>query len=170
MRVEVEGLGRLVNQLEKFSPEVSKVLKTELKQAATGVVKAARGLYPNDGLSNWGMWTADGSRGGQNAGGRDLGYIGGMARRGVKVATNRYRRAGVTTAFGYDVVSSTPMGAIYELMGATGAVMARNMNAKHPRPAGNKPRAIFPAYYAAMPQALEQIEAAIRKAEQEVGR
>jgi hypothetical protein len=170
LQVKVEGLAQLINQLEKFSPEVSKILKKELRQGADNVAKAARGLYPSSGLSNWGMWTADGSRGGKSSGGRDLGYIGSWARKGVKVQTNRYRRTGVTTGFGYDVVQTTPMGAIYELMGAGSGNMARNMNAAHPRPAGKKPRAMFPAYYEGMPAAQEQIQAAIRKAETEVGR
>jgi hypothetical protein len=168
MHVKVEGLARLVNQLEKFSPEVSKALKSEMRKGAGIVASEAKSLIPNSGLSNWGAWSDSGT-------GRDLGFIGSWVKKGITPKTNRYRRRGVTTAFGYDVVSSTAAGAIYEVAGpgnktrdARGQGFVRNLNRS--RNEAPLPRTLFPAYYEGMSRAVPAIEAAIREAERKVGR
>lgn len=165
MRVEVDGLARFINRLEKFDPEVSKILKSDMRSAASLVAAASKRRLPDSGLRNWGAWWN---------GNRDLGYIGSWVRGGVSVVTNRYRRSGVTVGFGYDVINKTPSGNIYEVIGSKRRVTGRrgarfvdNVNAKHG--SGPLPRTLFPAYYDAMPQTRSLIEAAIREAERKVG-
>ena len=145
MRVEVEGLAKLVNQLEKFSPEVSKVLKADLRKGASKVAGASKGLIPSDtALSGWGKWTDSETD-------RGLDFIGSWARSQVSVQANRYRRSGVTTSFGYSVISKNPGAAIFETAGPgnrtrgeAGRRFVRNVNRKH----GSKPlpRTLYPAY------------------------
>lgn len=168
MRVEVDGLSGLVNQLEKFSPDVSKALKSELRKAAGKVASASKSLIPDDALSNWGRWTDSDT-------GRDLSFLGHVIKTGVAPMTNRYRRGGVTLSFGYDVASKTPGGSIYEVAGPgtrtrgpAGDRFVVNLNRK--RNGGPLPRSLYPAYYAAMPAAQKQIEDAVRDAERKVGR
>lgn len=168
MEVKVEGVARLINQLEKFSPEVSKALKKDMRKGADVVAAAARKRVPNDGLTNWGAWSSI-------TDGRDLGFIGAWVKRGIKVDANRYRRAGVTTAFGYSVVSSTPAGNIFEVAGTgkrvsgrRGRGFVRNLNAA--QGSGPLPRTLYPAYYEGIGQARALIEAAVREAERKVGR
>jgi hypothetical protein len=161
---KVENLAQTINFLERFNEDVSKVLKKELKSGANEVAKASRSLIPNDGLSNWGQWSEDGTRGGKNTGGRDLGFIGAWVKRGIVVETQRTRSSGTTVGYGYRVVSKSAPGAIYELAGSETKTegMGLAMNKKHPT--NNYPRTLFPAYYEAMPRALQKIEAALDKA------
>lgn len=172
INVETEGLAKLVNQLEKFSPDVSKELKSRLRDAANQVAKGARSLIPDDALSNWGQWTS-------SRDGRDLGFIGAWAKTGIKPAANRYRRAGVTVGFGYSVVSNTPGGNLYEVVGKgtrqsvgsgeRGFTFVGNLNNKRNGPE-RLPRTLYPAYYNVMPKVQDQIESAVRDAERKVGR
>ena len=83
--------------------------------------------------------------------------------------------SGVTTAFGYSVVSSTPSGNIFEVVGSgrrtrgrRGRAFASSLNRQHG--AGPLPRTLFPAYYEGIDDARRMIEAAIRDAERKVGR
>jgi hypothetical protein len=161
-KVDVDGVGPLINQLERFDKDVAKVLKTEMRAGANEVAKAAREMIPESGLRNWGAWT-------YSKDGRDLGFIGSWVKRGITVSQQRNRQSGITIGFGYDVVTKTPAGSIYELAGSkSDEPMSRAMRKKHP--VTNYPRTLFEAYYAGMPQAKAKIEAAIKKAEEKVGR
>lgn len=168
MLVKVDGLARLVNQLEKFSPEVSKALKSEMRSGAQIVAKEAQSRVPGIALTTWGAWTAAKT-------GRDLSFNGNAVKRGIKPVTNRYRRRGATVAFGYDVVSSTPAGNIYEVAGPgtrttspAGEAFVRSLNRAWG--SGPLPRTLFPAYYAGIDRARSQILDALRDAERKVGR
>jgi hypothetical protein len=161
-KVDVDGVAPLINQVERFNKDVAKVLKTEMRAGANEVAKAARELVPDSGLRNWGAWT-------YSKDGRDLGFIGSWVKRGITVSTQRNRMSGITVGFGYDVVTRTPAGSIYELAGSkSDEPMSRAMRKK--RGSGPYPRTLFPAYYQAMPDAKAKIQAAITKAEGEVGR
>lgn len=157
------NLAESVDALEKFDSEVGKILKKEMRAGANEVAKAARKKIPNSGLTNWGAWTYSGD-------GRDLGFIGGWVKRGIAVETKRSRSRGSTVALGYRVVSKSAAGAIFELAGSKnksdglGLAMSKNHRTN------NYPRTLFPAYYEAMPKAIEKIEAAIRKAEPAIGK
>jgi len=168
VQIKVDGLAKLVNQLEKFSPEVSKALKSEMRSGAQIVAKEAQSRVPSVALTTWGAWTEAKS-------GRDLSFSGSAVKRGIKPVTNRYRRRSATVAFGYDVVSTTAPGNIYEVAGPgtrttgpAGDAFVRNLNSAWG--SGPLPRTLFPAYYAGIDRARAQIENAIRDAERKVGR
>jgi hypothetical protein len=76
----------------------------------------------------------------------------------------------MTVGFGYRVVSKSAAGAIYELAGSVTKTegMGLAMN-KDKRRTNNYPRTLFPAYYAAMPKAMQKIEAALDKATRSFG-
>jgi hypothetical protein len=164
-QVRIEGLGRLINQIEKFDQDVSKELKKELGKASDLIVAAAKTDVRGNALSGWGPWTAlDTSR--------DLSYNPAAVASGIKKQAHRYRRRGVTVAFGHDVVQMDPAGAIYEFAGSkneSGEFFAANVVAKH-GPVGKIPRRLGKAYYKAMPEANARILAAIEKAQKAVGK
>jgi hypothetical protein len=171
-KFETINLAASVDALEKFDSEVGKILKKEMRAGANEVAKAARKRIPNSGLSNWGMWTSE-----EN--GRDLGFIGSWVKRGIVVETKRSRNRGSTVALGYRVVTKSVAGAIYELAGGStkgyrgrrlGGSQKFRQNIRDKNNNGPYPRTLFPAYYEAMPKAIEKIEAAIRKAEPAIGK
>jgi hypothetical protein len=160
---DTKNIAQNINFLETFNKEVAKILKKEIRAGANEVAKAARKRIPKAGLSNWGQWTEDGTRGGKNTSGRDLGFIGSWVKRGIVVETTRSRNRGATVAYGHKVVTKTAAGAIFELAGSKSkSPMALAMKKEHPT--NNYPRTLFAAYYEAMPTALEKIEAAVEKA------
>ena len=151
-----KNLAQNIHFLETFNNDVAKILKKEIRQGANEVAKASRRRIPQSGLRNWGAWT-------YSRDGRDLGFIGGWVKRGIVVETNRSRARGKTVSYGHRVVSKTPAGAIFELAGSKSkSPMALAMKDKHS--VANYPRTLFPAYYEAMPAALQKIEAAVEKA------
>jgi hypothetical protein len=165
LRVKTENLGPLINQLEKFDKGVAKDLKKELSSASDLVVKAARSSVDGVPVSNWGKWI-------ESSKGRDLSYDPGAVRKGYRRITNRYRRGGATISFGQDVSQMDPAGAVFEFVGTKSSTdFARFLNKRFgPVPAGGKmPRRLGPAYYSAMGEARQQVEAAIRKAQARVG-
>lgn len=164
MRLDVDGLAPLINRLEKFDKDVSKELKSEMRKGAQIVQKAAQSTVSGFPISGWGDW---------NAGGRDLGYDPAAVKRGFKVATNRYRRRGVTTAFGYDVVQSNAGGSVFEVIGDKSRVTdergAQFVDSVVASRSGRTPRTLIPAYYAGITQARERIESALKSAMRKVG-
>lgn len=172
MRMTVEGIAPFINRLEKFDKDVSKVLKKDMRRAADEVRKAAVKRVPNNPVSGWGRWRQNG---------RDLDYDVSRVKKSYKTVTNRYRRLGVTAAFGYSTVTENAAAAIFEQIGAdtpqgntswfSSAQFRRtvvNRHGQRPRVKGGK-RILFPAYYEAMPKARREIERAIRAAERKVG-
>lgn len=170
MRVDVQGLAALVNRLEKFDKDVSKVLKNELKSAASIVASNATARQPSTVLSGWGRWIDAGVMP-RSTGGRDLSY----AKKGYKVKTARYRKRGVTTGFGMDVMAVGAGAGILEFAGSenrTPSFTEPIVSIFGAVPQGSKgfmPRILLPAYYAGMKEAKPIIEAAIRDAERKVG-
>jgi hypothetical protein len=162
VRVEVDGVGPFISRLEKFDKDVAKVLKGEMRAGAREVSNAAKSQVSGLALSNWGPW---------NHKGRDLGFNASKARGGYKVQTSRYRKRGVTVAFGYDVAQKSPGGAVLEGAGKSDTNFTRNIIGKWgPRPnARGGKRILLPAYYTGIKPATERIEKAIRDAERKVG-
>lgn len=164
MRLEVDGLGPLINRFEKFHKDIGPTLKKEMRGGAAIVQKAAQSTVSGFPISGWGNW---------NSGGRDLSYDPAAVRRGFKVATNRYRRRGVTTAFGYDVVQSNAGGSVFEVIGDKSRVTdergAQFVDSVVGSRGGKKPRTLIPAYYAGITQARERIESALKSAMRKVG-
>ena len=165
MKFEVEGLAPFVNRLEKFDKDVSKELKAEMRKGADVVAKAAQSTVGGVPISGWGVW---------NHQGRDLGYNPSKVRSGFKVATNRYRRRGVTAAFGYDVVQSNAGGSVYEVIGdksrTTDSRGEQFVDAVVSRSSARRnPRTLIPSYYEGIEQARERITAALKVAMRRVG-
>lgn len=164
MKFEVEGLAPFINRLEKFDKDVSKELKEGMKSGAGVVAKAAQSTVGGMPISGWGAWTN---------GSDDLGYRPPKVKSGFKVATNRYRRRGVTTAFGYDVVQANAGGAVFEVIGdksrTTGARGDQFVDAVVAGRPGKTPRTLVPAYYEGFEQARARITAALKVAMRRVG-
>ena len=157
--VDIQGIAKTIDFLERFDKETAKVLKKDIKAGANEVAKASRALIPHDGLRNWGAWT-------YSRDGRDLGFIGSWVKRGIVTETQRTKMSGITVGFGYRVVTKTPAGAIYELAGSrSNEPMPRAINKK--RPVNRYPRTLFEAYYSAMTHVQEKVAEAIRKLERE---
>lgn len=162
LNFKIENIAQTINFLERFNTDVAKILKKEMKSGANEVAKASRSLIPHDGLTNWGQWT-------YSRDGRDLGMIGAFVKRGIVVETNRSRARGSTVGFGYRVVSKSAAGAIYELAGFKTKNEGMGLAMNKERPTNNYPRTLFPAYYKAMPKAVQKIEAALDKATRSFG-
>ena len=165
MKFDVEGLAPFINRLEKFDKDVSKELKAEMKKGADVVAKAAGSTVSGVPISGWGTW---------NHQGRDLGYNPSKVKSGFKVATNRYRRRGVTAAFGYDVVQANAGGSVYEVIGdksrVTGPQGEQFVDSVVAASSGRRnPRTLVPAYYEGIEQARERIKAALKDAMRKVG-
>lgn len=165
LRFEVDGLAPLINRLEKFDKDVSKELKSEMRKGADVVARAAKSTVTGQPISGWGVWNHEG---------RDLGYNPSKVRSGFKVATNRFRRTGVTVAFGYDVVQANAGGSVFEVIGdhsrttdARGDQFVDSVVGRSS--ARRKPRTLIPAYYEGIEQARERITEAVREAERKVG-
>lgn len=172
IRASVDGIGPFVSRLEAFDKDVAKVLKREMKQASDLVRKEAVGRIPNNPLSGWGPWTS---------GGRNLGYDKSTVMKSYKTTTDRYRRRGVTVAYGYSVVTENPAASIFETIGAskpkgnTGWRSSQqfrrriiNDHGVRPNVKGGK-RILLPSYYAVIGQVRERVRNAIRDAERKVG-
>lgn len=172
MRIKAEGIAPFINRLEKFDKDVSKELKKEMRRGADEVRQEAVRRVPNNPLSSWGRWIQNG---------RDLSYDPGSVRKSYKTVTNRYRRLGVTAAFGYSTVTENAGAAIFEQIGAERAKgntdwrsssqfrrYVANRHGVRPRVKGGK-RVLVPAYYAVIPRVQERIQKAIREAERKVG-
>ena len=166
MKFEVEGLAPFINRLEKFDKDVSKELKAEMKKGADVVAKAAGSTVSGVPISGWGTW---------NHQGRDLGYNPSKVKSGFKVSTNRYRRRGVTAAFGYDVVQANAGGSVYEVIGDKSRVAEGTQGEQFVdsvvanSSARRNPRTLVPAYYEGIEQARERIKAALQVAMRRVG-
>jgi hypothetical protein len=172
VRLTVTGIAPFINRLEKFDKDVSKALKKEMRAGADLVRQEAIGRVPANPVSNWGTWINNG---------RDVSYDQGAVRRSYKTVTNRYRRLGVTAAFGYSTVTESPAGAIFEQIGAeqakgntswrSSAQFRRTVVNRHgvrPNVKGGK-RILVPSYYAVIGKVNDRITAAIREAERKVG-
>jgi hypothetical protein len=170
-------LASLINRLEKFDKENSKLLKKDIKSAANRVVGAARGYHRGNVLRNWGTWIDAGTQPKSTAG-RNLGY-----KNSYKLKTMRYRQSGVTTSFGYDAVAGQPGTGVFQFAGSKGtgprtmtggmALFRQQIVGKFgPVPKGRgkpMPRVLASAYYQVMPDVTKEIEQAIDRAMRKVG-
>lgn len=167
-----DNSAEFINRLEKFDPDVSKALKKEIRQASGDIVKASRSIWDSYGLPlhNWGY-------GWNTSTGRDLVFHGSAAKGGVKARQYRARKAGVTVAYGYQVVQTNAAAAIFELAGSDndeskdtrGGSNTFNQNLLNKYPNAPFPRVLYPSYYAGIGPARKRIEAAVQEAARKVG-
>lgn len=152
--VEVTGLREILDALAAVDKKAAKRITDAIAKAAKNVAAEASYLTPYDNpVSNWGQWSASG---------RDLSYSGAAASAGFKMQRSNFRRRGVSAGASWDVVQSNAGGNIYEVIGdgsrvsdSSGQNLVDNMNARF---GTRKPRSLFPAYYAGVPEDLaEQI-------------
>lgn len=172
VRASVDGVSPFLSRLERFDKDVAVVLRKEMKQASDLVRKEAISRVPDNPLSGWGPWTSKN---------RDLSYNKATVRKSYKTTTDRFRRRGVTVAFGYSVVTSNPAGAIFETIGAPEPKGNKNWRSSQQfrryvvNRHGRRPnvwvgkRILLPSYYAVIGKVRNRITNAIRDAERKVG-
>lgn len=175
-----QGVATFINRLEKFDKEVSKELKKGMREGSKHVIKEAKrrlDAVKNPPLSNWGYSWVEQDR----AAGRNLIYNKADAKRGLKVGTFRARKKGRTVGFGFQAIQKNPAASIFEMAGSdnpNGSPRSRktgrgsytfNQNINRDFKRGPIPRILYPAYYAGMPEARKDIDAALQKARKRVG-
>ena len=180
IKIDMESdIADFINRLEKFDKETSKELKKGMKEGVNYVVKEGRRRVPRLPLSNWAVSWIEQDR----EIGRYLMYDQGAAKRGIKPAAFRARRRGRVVGFGYQAVQKDPAASIYELAGsqnpgggpqafkptARGGSYTFNRNIMRKFGNGPYPRVLYPAYYAGISDAREQIEKALQHARKRVG-
>lgn len=164
--VEVSGLRQIMNALEEVDKKAAQRITKEITSAGQSVVSAAQRNVIGKPLANWGTWM-------EAARGRDLGFEPTTVRRNIKLRRNNYRRRGISAGLGFDVYNMNPGGAIFEVVGdysrVTGPAGRRFVSQINQRYTSPKPRILYSAYYAGMPDNLkekirDQILAEARKA------
>jgi hypothetical protein len=171
LKIEMSSdIAQFINRLEKFDQDVSKELKKAMKQGSEKVVAEAKKLLPGDApLSGWGVGWIERDR----EAGRDLQYRPAKARSSIKAAAFRARRSGVTVAFGYQAVQKDPAASIFETAGARYPLGVRsgtfNPSILRRFGSGPYPRIMYPAYYAGIREARDEIDAALQQARKRVG-
>ena len=152
--VRVKGLDQTTKLLKAYAPEQAKEINKRITTESNKIRDRARGYMPNDGLSNWGMWTS-------SKDGRDLGYLGSWAKKGIKStrANNRARGQIVSNYIG--VVSGDAGGAIFQTIGRgqSNDVFVQNFTRKH-----SEPRGLWRAFDELQPEVQPAIMAAIEDA------
>jgi hypothetical protein len=160
--IEVKGVPELINQISKFDKEVYKILTKEVRQALSSVAKDAIARTPKGrATKGWGPWTAARD-------GRDLSFNGAAVKRGIVPQAVKRSQRGRVVKFSGRVITKTPAGAIFALAGSRGG--GEQFEDALNRRNGDKvwPRTLTPALYAKGPQAARDIEAAIKKAAENV--
>ncbi|MFM1964650.1 MAG: hypothetical protein RL134_375 [Actinomycetota bacterium] len=151
-KVEVTGLRQILDALGEVDKSAVRRVTDAIARAAKDVAAEASYLTPHDNpVSNWGQWDARG---------RDLSYSGPAASSGFKMQRNNFRRRGVSAGAGWTVVQSNAGGNIYEVIGdgsrvtsPSGQNLVDSINARY---GTRKPRSLFPAYYAGVPEDLAE--------------
>ena len=181
---KVEGFAYSLKVLNKAAPDVVKAISKDLQASAQPVVADAKSLLPTPVLSNWGRWITSGKDG--RTPGRDLSYVPGKAKRGIKAASNRTPAKGLKSNYGgrrYKVIpllelrQIDPAGAIYERIGGgdsqhrfVTAVTRKRGRIVTKLGTEQSGRALYPAFFkrqrvimASVEQAVYRAEAAINK-------
>lgn len=167
-------VARFINRLEKFDKEVSKELKAGMRKGVGYVVKEARRRVPPTPISNWAVSWIEQDR----VAGRYLMYDQGAARSSIKAAAFRARRRGSTVGFGYQAIQKDPAASIFELAGSKNPARSKatragswtfNPNILNRFQDGPYPRVLYPAYYAGIGDAREEIDKALQQARRRVG-
>lgn len=187
METRVDGVGDLVNRLQKFDREVYKILQQEVRESSSLVANEASRLLPTGkalrgGVDTrehpsrgWGPWNrVTGGTGSVGAvtivqGSEDLGYDGEAARRSIKVRARQYRRARSRVGI-VGVVSLTNPGAVvWALMGKnpTNSRFEREVVRRYGN--GPFPRALTPAWNKYGPTAGQKIDQALDRARESIG-
>lgn len=180
IRVEASSdIAQFVNRLEKFDKDVSKELKAGMRKGVGYVVKEAQRRVPPTPLRNWAVSWIEQDR----SDARYLMYDQGAARRQIKAAAFRARKRGSTVGFGYQAIQKDPAASIFELAGsrnpggspnafkptARGGSRTFNRNILRKFNNGPYPRVLYPAYYAGIKDAREEIDKALQQARRRVG-
>lgn len=189
LKMEVEGAGRLVEALSKFNMEIYSILQKEVRQAAEAVAVDARRRTPDRVLfgsrpfgvpsNGWGRWTE--TRGTNGTSGsvtlqtssRSLDWNESRVDRGIRAGARKRRVRGAGTVGIAGIVSFLdPAGAIWSTAGGANpqGVGNRYFNpAIIARFGADYPRALKPALFAKGPQAAEDIDRALERAEARFG-
>ena len=172
MKLEVNGAGALVDALSKFNKEIYKILQDEVRKAA-GLVAAdaqrripAKVLYggaserPSPG---WGLWTASGNSG--TPAGTNLNWSQGAVVNSIKAGARkaRVRGAGVVGINGL-VSMQNLAGQKWAKAGQDdpGSRFSREIISRYGE---DYPRALKAALFAKGPEAGDEIDRAIERAQ-----
>jgi len=149
--VRVKGLDETTKLLKAYAPEQAKEINKRITTEANKIRDRARGYMPNDGLSNWGMWTS-------SKDGRDLGYLGAWAQKGIKSTRANYRARGQIVSNYIGLVSGNAGAAIFQTVGRgdSNSAFVENFTRKNP-----EPRSLWRAFDELKPQVQPSIMAAI---------
>ncbi len=189
MKLEVDGAGRLVDELSRFEKEIYKILQKEVRQAAGLVAEDAKrrtpakvlfGTRPFGGQSaGWGKWSETrGRTGGFGAvtfetSTRSLDWDETRVDRSIKAGARKRRVRGAGTVGIAGIVTiNDPAGAIWSTAGGAnpGGVNNRYFNpAIRARYGEDYPRALKPALFDKGPQAREEIDHALERAQARYG-
>lgn len=182
--LDIRGVNESMRVLKEFDREYYEAVRSELADVLQPVVQDARGMYPDQPLSNWGPWRASGlnptrtgARGTQA--GRNLSYTGSSLRSRVRADVSRRSRrfeggGRVTNIAG--VTQWSPAGVIMETAGMeTDSVFARNLSGAlgsyaAPDPLGGRilPRAVRRNLKAVQAELGRVIDAAVKRAQQKL--
>jgi len=176
--IKVEGAAQALKVLNKAAPEVVREINKDLKAAVRPVIADAKGLLPTPtALTNWGRWVTPT--------GRDLSFVSGKAKRGVKAATRRTPERDLRSNYGgrrYKVIpllelrQTDPAGAIFERAGArTNTRLGRSLNRKHGSVSIDlgytiSGRALYPAFFRREDGIMRDVTAAVRRIEAETNK
>lgn len=189
IKLEVDGAGALVDALSKFDKEIYKILQKEVRQAVEVVAVDTRRRTPSQVLfgsrpfgtpsKGWGKWTETrGRTGSLNAitfetASRSLDWDEGRVDRSIKSGARKRRVRGAGTVGIAGIVSITdPAGAIWSTAGGRNpaGVNSKSFNpAIRSRFGEDYPRALKPALFAKGPQAGEDIDRALERAQARFG-
>ena len=176
MRLEVEGAGRFVDALSKFNKAIYKMLQDDVRAAAGLVAEDAKSRIPPQVLyggrssgrerpsPGWGLWTASGKRGDMPAG-TNLNWNQAKVQNSIKAGA---RKARVRDA---GAVGISGLVSLQDIAGQKWATAGKDPEKSRMNPAiiarygDDYPRALKAALFAKGPEAGEQIDKAIERAQ-----
>lgn len=150
-RVEITGIREVLNALAQIDPQAQKVITTAMVALGKDVAAAAGRFVPDSPLSNWGSWSRLAARRGVLES-RDLSFNAALARGGIRVKRNNFRRRGMSAGFGVDVEQRDWAGAIFDIVGDKSRITspqgAHFVDVINSRFGTARPRSLIGGYYA----------------------
>jgi len=189
MTMDVQGAGALVDALSKFNKEIYKILQEDVRKAVGAVADDARRRTPSQVLfgsrpsgersRGWGAWNQTRGRMGSSGSitfettSRSLDWNESKVDRSIRPGVQKRRVRGAGTVGIAGIVSFLdPAGAIWSTAGGKnpGGVANKYFNpAIIARFGSDYPRALKPALFAKGPQAREDIDRALERAQARFG-
>ncbi len=173
--LDIRGVNESMRVLKEFDREYYEAVRSELADVLQPVVQDARGMYPDQPLSNWGPWRASGLNPTRTGARGTQASVRSRVRADVSRRSRRFEGGGrVTNIAG--VTQWSPAGVIMETAGMeTDSVFARNLSGAlgsyaAPDPLGGRilPRAVRRNLKAVQAELGRVIDAAVKRAQQKL--